>query len=60
MSVLVHREGFWIVEGACTAEAQPPECPARLELPVGAELVFLGVILWDIMGLCALDGAHQI
>lgn len=54
----VCREGFWVVEGDCIAEAQPPECPARLKLPVSAELVFLGVILWN-MGLHALGGPQH-
>lgn len=50
VSVLVSRDDFWIVEGGCTAEAQSPECPTRLKLPVAADLVFLGAVLWS-MGL---------
>lgn len=59
MSVLVCREGFWNVEGDCTAEAQSPECPTRLKLLVAAELVFLGVILWN-MWLHVLGGPQHV
>lgn len=49
------QRGFLNCGRDCIAEAQPSEWPTRPKLPVSAELVFLGVILWN-MGLHALGG----